>query len=199
MANEQQPQISLVVPIFNEEDNILPLYEKIVAALEPMQRSWELILVDDGSSDRSPLRLEGLAQQDQRIVVIELRRNFGQTAAIAAGFHHARGKVVITLDADLQNDPSDIPELLAVYEKGYDVVSGWRRNRQDGCCHVALRQLRREAGRDGGRQLTGIAMSDHEHQLRYFTAEKRPKPTSKLAYPRYDALPTLFILKRATV
>ena len=126
------PEISLVIPVFNEEDNVQPLFDKIVAAMEPIGRSWELILVDDGSRDRTPLRLESLSKQDERVVVVELRRNFGQTAAIAAGFHQARGKIVVTLDADLQNDPKDIPDLLEIYEKGYDVVSGWRKHRKDG-------------------------------------------------------------------
>jgi glycosyltransferase involved in cell wall biosynthesis len=126
------PELSIVIPVYNEEDNVLPLYAKVREVMEGQKRSWELILVDDGSSDRTPVGLADLADSDPRVVVVELRRNFGQTAAIAAGFHQARGTIVVTLDADLQNDPVDIPRMLEIYEKGYDVVSGWRRRRQDG-------------------------------------------------------------------
>lgn len=127
----QTPRVSLVVPVYNEEDNLYPLYEKICQSLDPLELSWELVLVDDGSSDKSPHRMAELAARDPRVVSVELRRNFGQTAAMAAGFDHSSGELVVTLDADLQNDPADIPRLLALVAEGYDVVSGWRRNRQD--------------------------------------------------------------------
>ena len=127
----QDPAISLVIPVYNEEDNLQPLYDKIVAALEPLDIHWELLLVDDGSRDRSVPRMRELAAQDPRVIAIELRRNFGQTAAMAAGFDHARGEFIVTLDADLQNDPGDIPRLLRQAAEGYDIVSGWRKDRQD--------------------------------------------------------------------
>ena len=123
--------LSIVVPVYNEEDNIASLYEQLTAVLEPLDRSYEVICVEDGSSDRSFELLTGLAERDPRIKVIQFRRNFGQTAGFSAGFDYALGDVVITIDADLQNDPASIPLLLDKVAEGYDVVSGWRANRQD--------------------------------------------------------------------
>ncbi len=124
--------LSLVVPVYNEEENVPLLYEAVLAAAEHFPQPWELVLVDDGSQDRSPALLRQLAAQDPAHVrVVLLRRNFGQTAAIAAGIDHARGDIVVLMDADLQNDPADIPKLLAKMDEGYDVVSGWRKDRQD--------------------------------------------------------------------
>ncbi len=125
------PELSLVVPVYNEEDNIQPLFSKIAAAMEGLGKTWEVVLVDDGSRDQSLARLEELAADDKRVVVVGLRRNYGQTAAMMAGFDHARAPIIITLDADLQNDPADIGKLLTKLDEGYDVVSGWRKNRQD--------------------------------------------------------------------
>lgn len=123
--------LSIVVPIYNEEESITHLYERVTAALANTAFAYELILVDDGSSDRSFLLLKDIAGQDSRVKVIRFRRNFGQTAAMAAGFDAASGRVVVPMDGDLQNDPSDIPKLLAKIDEGYDVVSGWRKDRQD--------------------------------------------------------------------
>lgn len=123
--------LSIIVPIFNEEDNLGPLREKTVAALEQIDRPFELIMVNDGSTDRSGEILDSFAAEDSRIKVIQFRRNFGQTAALMAGIDHANGDVLIPMDGDLQNDPSDIPRLLAKLDEGYDVVSGWRKNRKD--------------------------------------------------------------------
>jgi glycosyltransferase involved in cell wall biosynthesis len=126
------PELSLIVPVYNEEENLPLLYDAIRAALEPLARPWEVIFVDDGSRDQSISVLTGLFRRDPlHVRVIEFRRNFGQTAAIAAGLDHARGEVVILLDADLQNDPADIPMMLAKLDEGYDLVSGWRRKRKD--------------------------------------------------------------------
>jgi len=126
------PELSLIVPVYNEEETLPLLFDAILAALEPLARPWEVIFVDDGSRDKSISVLEGLFARDPlHVRVIEFRRNFGQTAAIAAGLDHARGEVVILLDADLQNDPADIPMMLAKLDEGYDVVSGWRRKRKD--------------------------------------------------------------------
>jgi glycosyltransferase involved in cell wall biosynthesis len=119
-------ELSIVIPLFNEEENVEPLYAQIKKALEPLEQSYEIIIVDDGSTDRSFELLRGLHAQDKRLKVIRFRRNFGQTAAFAAGFEYAQGQVVVTMDADLQNDPADIPKLLEKLEEGYDVVSGWR-------------------------------------------------------------------------
>jgi glycosyltransferase involved in cell wall biosynthesis len=119
-------QLSLVLPIYNEVESIPDLLEELTPVLEASGRTFEIICVDDGSSDGSFEALKKLRIQDDRVRVIRFRRNFGQTAAFAAGFNRAQGDVVITMDADLQNDPADIPNLLAKLDEGYDIVSGWR-------------------------------------------------------------------------
>ena len=123
--------LSIVVPVFNELENIPLCYRDLTSVLGPLQREYEIIFVDDGSNDGSSERLEQLAEVDSRVVVVQLRRNFGQTAAMRAGFETARGDVVVTMDGDLQNDPADIPMMLARLEQGYDLVYGWRKHRQD--------------------------------------------------------------------
>ncbi|MBM3727567.1 MAG: glycosyltransferase family 2 protein [Acidobacteria bacterium] len=123
--------ISIVIPIHNEEPSILPLYDRLTAVLEQIHRPYEIIFVDDASTDRSFLLLANLAEIDGRLKIIRLRRNFGQTAALAAGFDEAQGSVVISLDGDLQHAPEDIPALLAKIDQGYDIASGWRRERID--------------------------------------------------------------------
>lgn len=123
--------VSVVVPIYNEEESIPPLYARLTAALEQLGLPYEVLAVDDGSRDGSFALLKSMALVDQRWRVVRFRRNFGQTAAFAAGFARARGAVVITIDADLQNDPQDIGRLLAKVDEGFDVVSGWRVKRQD--------------------------------------------------------------------
>ena len=123
--------ITITVPVYNEENNILPLYERTCAALEAFDRSWELVLVNDGSTDQSSVHLDSIAAGDSRVRVVHLSRNYGQTAAFMAGLDHARGEIIVPMDGDLQNDPADIGRLLAKLEEGYDVVSGWRKDRQD--------------------------------------------------------------------
>ena len=123
--------LSIVIPLYNEEENVEQLYTQLKAALEGTGQEYEIIIVDDGSTDGSFDILKRLHEGDERLKVIRFRRNFGQTAAFAAGFDRSQGQVVITLDADLQNDPADIPLLLEKIEEGYDVVSGWRLHRQD--------------------------------------------------------------------
>ena len=125
------PDVSVFLPVFNEEPNLRPLHEKLNAALAQLGRTAEIIYVDDGSSDGSLEMLREIAANDPRVRVIALRRNYGQTPAMAAGIHAARGRVLIPMDADLQNDPADIARLLDKLDEGYDVVSGWRKNRQD--------------------------------------------------------------------
>lgn len=125
------PQLSVVVPIYNEEESIPHLYQRLTAELEKLGITYEIIAVDDGSRDRSFSLLSDLARHDRRWRVVRFRRNFGQTAAFSAGFDRARGDVVVTIDADLQNDPADIGALLEKIGEGYDVVSGWRERRQD--------------------------------------------------------------------
>ena len=123
--------ISVIVPIYNEIDSILPLYEAVASVLTKLERDWELLLVNDGSRDGSPAVLDKLAETDTHVKVIHLRRNFGQTAAMQAGIDYARGDILIPMDGDLQNDPIDIPRLLAKLDQGFDVVSGWRKGRKD--------------------------------------------------------------------
>lgn len=123
--------ISVIVPFYNEEGSIRPLYERLAAVLRDLGRSSEVIFVDDGSRDGTLAHAREIAAQDRSVRVIALRRNYGQTAAIMAGIDHARGEVLIAMDGDGQNDPSDIPLLLAELDRGFDVVSGWRRERKD--------------------------------------------------------------------
>ena len=124
--------LSLVIPVYNEEENVSLLFDAICRALEPVHKTWEVIFVDDGSTDKSLTILRQLANDDpQHVRVIVFRRNFGQTAAITAGIDYSKGEIVILLDADLQNDPQDIPLLLRKLDEGYDVVSGWRKTRMD--------------------------------------------------------------------
>jgi glycosyltransferase involved in cell wall biosynthesis len=125
-------KLSIVIPVYNEVENIPLLHKAVHQALKNVKYSWEMILVDDGSQDKSPEELEKLADKDPKFVkVILLRRNFGQTTAIAAGIDHASGDIVVMMDADLQNDPADIPSLVSKIDEGYDVVSGWRHERKD--------------------------------------------------------------------
>jgi glycosyltransferase involved in cell wall biosynthesis len=123
--------VSIIIPVYNEADNIMPLYHALRSALQELTHTWEVIFVDDGSTDTSYGTLEQLHLQDESVQVIRLRRNFGQTAALAAGLDHARGDIIVTMDGDLQNDPADIPLLISKIEKGYDLATGWRVNRQD--------------------------------------------------------------------
>jgi len=122
---------SIVVPIYNEEDNISELYRAITSALDVTDTDYEILMVDDGSADGSFSALKKIAAQDQRVKVIRFRRNFGQTAAMSAGFDAAAGDIIIPMDGDLQNDPADIPRLIDKLHEGYDVVSGWRSDRKD--------------------------------------------------------------------
>jgi len=124
-------KLSIVIPIFNEEENITPLYKELKAVLEGMRTQHEIIFVDDGSVDTSNEVLQRLAQNDKGIKIIQFRKNFGQTAAIAAGVEHAQGEIIVTMDGDGQNDPRDIPRLVEKLAQGYDVTSGWRRHRKD--------------------------------------------------------------------
>jgi len=123
--------ISIVIPIHNEEPAILPLYDRLTAVMETVRKPYEILFIDDASTDRSFELLANLVETDNRLKVIRLRRNFGQTAALAAGFDDAQGEVIVSLDGDLQHAPEDIPALLAKIDEGYDIASGWRKNRID--------------------------------------------------------------------
>ena len=123
--------LSVVLPVYNELENLEILQDQLKAVLTKLGRTYEVIYVDDGSSDGSLKKLQELAEADDTVTVIQLRRNFGQTAALSAGIDYARGEIIVCQDADLQNDPEDIPRLLAKLDEGFDLVSGWRKNRQD--------------------------------------------------------------------
>lgn len=130
--SQSEIELSVVIPIYDEEENIPELYRRLHQTLSTLDRSYEIIAIDDGSRDNSFSILKELAEQDPHLRVVRFRRNFGQSAAFAAGFDLARGQVIITMDADLQNDPADIPRLLETMEQGdYDIVSGWRKDRKD--------------------------------------------------------------------
>jgi glycosyltransferase involved in cell wall biosynthesis len=131
VADDQRPEVSVFLPVYNEEPNLLPLHAKLDDALKTLGRTSEIIYVDDGSNDGSLKVLRELARLDSRVRVVAFKRNYGQTAAMAAGIDAAKGEVLIPMDADLQNDPADIVRLLEKLDEGYDVVSGWRKNRQD--------------------------------------------------------------------
>ncbi len=135
---ESQNSVSVVVPIYNEQDNIDLLYKELIAAMESQPRSFDLILVDDGSRDGTTDRLQQLAREDRRVKLVLFRRNYGQTAAMFAGIQNAPGDFIVTIDGDLQNDPRDIPMMLDKLEEGFDLVHGWRKNRQD---HMVSRKI----------------------------------------------------------
>ena len=124
-------ELSVIVPFFNEEDNVGPLYSEIKAALEATGQSYEMVFVNDGSRDGTLQELRSIAAADSAVIIIDLLRNYGQTAAMMAGFDHVSGKILIAMDGDGQNDPAEIPRLLTELNKGFDVVSGWRKDRQD--------------------------------------------------------------------
>ena len=161
--------LTLVIPVYNEEENLRPLYDEIRAACDPAGISYEAIFIDDGSSDRSAEIVREMHAEDERVVLIEFRRNFGQTAGFAAGFDHAQGEVVITLDADRQNDPADIPVLFgALRDSRYDVVNGWRENRQDG---FLLRKLPSKIANRMIAYFSGVKLKDRGCSMRAFRRE----------------------------
>src|SRR5437870_6392641 len=123
--------LSIVIPVHNEEPSLLPLYDRLTTVLEALQKPYEILFVDDASTDRSFELLANLVETDPHLKVVRLRRNFGQTAALSAGFHEAQGEVIIAMDGDLQHAPEDIPALLEKIEEGYDIASGWRKERVD--------------------------------------------------------------------
>ena len=159
--------MSVVAPVFNEQDNIARLYEEITSALVG-RYEYEIIFVDDGSTDDSFRVLKGLYESDKRVRVIRFRRNFGQTAALSAGFGHAKGKIVAAIDADLQNDPADIPRLIAKLDEGYDIVSGWRKKRQDS---ALSRVLPSKIANWLIRKITGVKLHDFGCTLKVYQRE----------------------------
>lgn len=160
--------LSIIVPLYNEEESVGALHAEVTAAAERLGRRYELILVDDGSRDDTAGKLREICDRDPRVKVIRFRRNYGQTAALQAGFDHARGQVVITLDGDLQNDPNDFGLLLQHIDEGYDVVSGWRKNRQD---KMVTRRLPSMAANWLIGRLTGTPIHDNGCTLKAYRLE----------------------------
>jgi glycosyltransferase involved in cell wall biosynthesis len=160
--------ISVVVPLYNEEDNVHLLYEEIRGVLDTMAEQAEIVFVDDGSRDATLAKLEAIQAGDDHVRVVSLRRNFGQTAAMTAGFDHARGGVIITMDGDLQNDPHDIPQLVGKLNEGYDVVTGWRHDRQDA---FLSRRLPSQLANRLISRVTGVGLHDYGCTLKAFRRE----------------------------
>jgi len=160
--------LSVVVPLFNEAESLPSLVQQLLAALRPLNLAFELVLVDDGSRDGTGEALQRLSSEIPELVAVLLRRNYGQTAAMAAGFDASRGQVIVTLDGDLQNDPADIPLLLSKLAEGYDLVSGWRHQRQDARLSRLLPSLL--ANRLIAR-VTGVALNDYGCSLKAYRRE----------------------------
>jgi glycosyltransferase involved in cell wall biosynthesis len=160
-------ELSVVIPVYNEEENIRPLYGALKPVLEGTKKNYEVIFVDDGSRDQTLEELEKISAVDPRVAVLSMRRNFGQTAAFAAGFDYAQGDVIITMDGDMQNDPKDIPRLLEEI-KGYDLVSGWRKKRKD---KFLTRRLPSMAANWLIGKVTGVRLHDYGCSLKAFRKE----------------------------
>ena len=161
-------KVSIIIPVFDEADNLPLLHRALHQALDDLLDPWEVVYVDDGSKDQSFAILEGLAAEDERIGVVQLRRNFGQTTAIAAGIDHAQGDVLVLMDADLQNDPADIPMMLEKIEQGYDVVSGWRKERKDA---FITRTLPSRLANALISRVTGVHLHDYGCTLKAYRRE----------------------------
>ncbi len=168
MGPELPPELSIVVPLYNEAESLPALVEQLLAALRPLGRSFELVLVDDGSSDGTAAVLRQLAAQTPELVAVLLRRNYGQTPAMSAGFDASRGALIVTLDGDLQNDPADIPLLLEQLEQGYDLVSGWRHQRQD---PAMSRKLPSRLANRLIARVTGVRLHDYGCSLKAYRRE----------------------------
>lgn len=166
--NKSHIDYSVVVPVMNEEQNVRLLYESIKKAFHRMPGRHEIIMVDDGSTDRTYVILRELHQADRALKVVKFRRNFGQSAAMAAGFEAARGRVVISMDGDLQNDPADIPAMVAKLEEGYDIVAGWRKNRKD---KMLIRKVPSKIANRIIRFFTGVPLHDTGCSLKVYRAE----------------------------
>ncbi|NPA53174.1 MAG: glycosyltransferase family 2 protein, partial [Aquificae bacterium] len=165
---QNKVELSIVIPIYNEEENLPILYEKLKSVLEKLGKSYEIIFVNDGSTDRSWEIIKELSQKDPRVVGVNFRRNYGQTAAMSAGFDVAQGDVIITMDGDLQNDPEDIPKLLEKMQEGYDIVSGWRKDRKDA---FISRTLPSRIANWLISKVTGVHLHDYGCSLKAYRSE----------------------------
>ncbi len=161
-------EVSVVIPIFNEEDSLPQLVKEIMDAMHPNYKSFEIVLVNDGSTDKSALVLEKLSKDYPQLICVILRKNYGQTAAMAAGFNISNGDVIVSLDGDLQNDPADIPLLVNKLSEGYDLVSGWRYNRKD--AEIRRKLPSRIANRLIGK-VTGVRLNDYGCSLKAYRKE----------------------------
>jgi glycosyltransferase involved in cell wall biosynthesis len=161
------PKLSIIVPFYNEEDSIGPLHAAIVNAVMPLRITFEMVFVDDGSNDTTVARAEALARADSRVRIVKFRRNYGQTAAMAAGIEYARGEILVTMDGDLQNDPADIEHFLAKISEGYDIVVGWRYQRQD---KMVSRKIPSKIANWLIRKVTGVPITDNGCSLKAFRA-----------------------------
>ena len=161
-------ELSVIVPLYNEEESLTPLYEAIVAAVAPLGITFEILFVDDGSRDKTFDVAKDLATQDPNLRVIKFRRNYGQTPAMAAGIDHAKGQVLITMDGDLQNDPSDIPNFLEYLDKGYDIVVGWRHKRED---KLITRKIPSKIANWIIGKVTGVPIKDNGCSLKAYRAD----------------------------
>jgi len=159
------PKLSVIVPFYNEEESIRPLYAAITAAVTPLNIDFEMVFVDDGSKDNTVQIATEIARSDPRVRLVKFRRNYGQTAAMAAGIEYARGEILVTMDGDLQNDPADIGQFLETMDQGYDIVVGWRHNRQDKL--VSRKIPSRIANRLIGR-VTGVPIKDNGCSLKAY-------------------------------
>lgn len=162
-----RPTLSIIVPMYNEQESVGPMHSAIVAAVVPLGRTFEMIFVDDGSKDRTVEVATSLARQDSRLRIVKFRRNYGQTAAMAAGIEYARGDILITMDGDLQNDPEDIRHFVDKIEEGYDVVVGWRFNRQD---KLVSRKIPSRIANRLIAKVTGVDIRDNGCSLKAFRA-----------------------------
>jgi glycosyltransferase involved in cell wall biosynthesis len=162
------PDLSVVIPIHNEAPNLQALYDEFTTTLTAWGRSYELVLVDDGSTDDSFAMMAAMQARDPRVRVIRFRRNFGQTAAFAAGFRYARGRLIATADGDLQNDPADIPRMVALIEQGHDIVCGWRKDRKD---TLLTRRLPSMLANRLISRATGVRLHDYGCSLKVFRSE----------------------------
>lgn len=159
---------SIVIPVMNEEENVPLLHRAISTAMQAWGKSYEIVIVDDGSTDRTFELLRQIAQNDPHLRVVKFRGNYGQSAAMAAGFDHARGDVVVTMDGDLQNDPNDIPNVVAKLEEGFDIVSGWRKNRKD---KLVIRKIPSKIANRLIRKTTRVDLHDTGCSLKAYRAE----------------------------
>jgi len=165
---KEMPALTIMVPVYNEEDSVLPLYQKIRQACQQIGKRYEVVFVDDGSRDRTFSILERIHRQDGRVKLIHFRKNYGQTAAMAAGFEYAKGEVIVSMDGDLQNDPADIPRLLTKLDEGYDVVCGWRKNRKD---NLISRKIPSMVANWLIGKITGVPIHDNGCSLKAYRAE----------------------------